>query len=126
MPSRDSCSSRAMPMPPDCTARPAGPAAGGWRANVASRPMPGTATPKQFGPTSRMPWRRQQRQQGRPVRGIQPGCDDHQRPDAAPPAFLGDAQHCRCGDGQHGQVHRSGSAAAEGRHGTPSSSRPEG
>ena len=35
--------------------RPATPGCAGLAANVASRPMPGTATPKQSGPTSRMP-----------------------------------------------------------------------
>ena len=58
MPSRERCSSRATPTPPDWTTRPADPAAGWCTAKVASRPRPGTATPKQFGPTSRIPhWR---------------------------------------------------------------------
>ena len=35
--------------------RPATPGRAGLTAKVASRPMPGTATPKQSGPTSRMP-----------------------------------------------------------------------
>ena len=55
MPSRDRCSTMAKPRPPDCMTRPATPGLAGWAANVASRPMPGTATPKQSGPTSRMP-----------------------------------------------------------------------
>ena len=58
MPSREKCSSRATPTPPDCTTSPARPRRGWWTAKVASRPRPGTATPKQFGPTSRMPQRR--------------------------------------------------------------------
>ena len=45
----------AKPSPPDCMTRPATPGRAGVTANVASRPMPGTATPKQSGPTSRMP-----------------------------------------------------------------------
>ena len=59
MPSREKCSSRATPTPPDWTTRPADPAAGWCTAKVASRPRLGTATPKQFGPTSRIPQRRQ-------------------------------------------------------------------
>ena len=55
MPSREKCSSRATPSPPDWTTSPAVPGAGWCRANVASRPASGTATPKQLGPTSRMP-----------------------------------------------------------------------
>ena len=49
-----------MPTPPDWTATPAMPAAGWRAANVAFRRMPGPAMPRQFGPTSRIPWRRQQ------------------------------------------------------------------
>ena len=59
MPSRDSCSSSAMPIPPDCTTSPAWPGSGCRAPNVASRASPGTASPKQLGPTSRMPYRRQ-------------------------------------------------------------------
>ena len=59
MPSLDRWSTIAKPMPPDCMTRPAVPAAGCAAANVASRPMPGTAMPKQFGPISRMPCLRQ-------------------------------------------------------------------
>ena len=55
MPSRDSRSASAIPRPPDCMTRPAVPGTGCRAAKVASRPMPGTATPKQLGPTSRMP-----------------------------------------------------------------------
>jgi len=36
-PSRDKCSSKTMPTPPDCSARPAFPGPGWWIANVASR-----------------------------------------------------------------------------------------
>ena len=59
MPSRDSASAVAKPSPPDCMTSPATPGLGCAAANVASRPIPGTATPKQFGPISRMPCRRQ-------------------------------------------------------------------
>ena len=59
MPSRDSAWAVAKPSPPDCMTSPATPGLGCAAANVASRPMPGTATPKQFGPISRMPCRRQ-------------------------------------------------------------------
>ena len=38
--------------------RPVTPGLAGRAANVASRPRLGTATPKQSGPTRRMPWRR--------------------------------------------------------------------
>jgi len=44
----------AKPRPPDCMTRPATPGAGLAAANVASRPIDGTAIPKQFGPISRL------------------------------------------------------------------------
>ena len=59
MPSRDSWPASAKPSPPDCVTSPAVPGCGWVAANVASRPEPGTAMPKQFGPTRRIPWRRQ-------------------------------------------------------------------
>ena len=59
MPSRDRWSTMAKPRPPDCMTRPATPGRAGRAANVASRPRPGTATPKESGPISRMPYRRQ-------------------------------------------------------------------
>ena len=57
MPSRDSPSSRAMPTPPDCTATPAVPGRGWPAAKVASRLRATSVleTPRQLGPTSRMP-----------------------------------------------------------------------
>ena len=55
MPSSESCPARATPTPPDCDKSPATPGWGRLAAKVASRPMAGTATPKQLGPTSRMP-----------------------------------------------------------------------
>ena len=58
MPSRDRWSTSAKPRPPDCMTRPVTPGLAGRAANVASRPRLGTATPKQSGPTRRMPWRR--------------------------------------------------------------------
>ena len=54
-PSRDRCSSRATPTPPDCSARPAVPGRGCPAANVASRDTLVLATPNKAGPTSRMP-----------------------------------------------------------------------
>ncbi len=59
MPSLDRWSTRAKPRPPDCMTRPVTPGLAGRAANVASRPRLGTATPKQSGPTRRMPWLRQ-------------------------------------------------------------------
>ncbi len=59
MPSRDRCWSRTMPTPPDCSASPARPGPGWCAENVASREEAVLATPKEVGPTSRMPWRRQ-------------------------------------------------------------------
>ena len=59
MPSRDICSSSAIPTPPDCTTRPATPRTGWPAVKVASRPIQGMITPKQLGPSSRMPCRRQ-------------------------------------------------------------------
>src|SRR5690348_6662804 len=58
MPSSDMCRSSEIPIPPDWTTRPAAPGAGWPAANVASSPRGGTATPKQLGPTRRMPCRR--------------------------------------------------------------------
>ena len=48
-PSRDSWPARATPTPPDCDMSPATPGRSRLASNVASRPMPGTATPKQSG-----------------------------------------------------------------------------
>lgn len=54
MPSRANCSARAAPTPPDWTAIPALPGRGQRTACVASSAIPGTATPKEAGPSSRM------------------------------------------------------------------------
>ena len=59
IPSRDICSSSAIPTPPDCTTRPTTPRTGWPAVKVASRPIHGMITPKQLGPSSRMPCRRQ-------------------------------------------------------------------
>ena len=59
IPSRDRCSSTAIPTPPDCTTSPATPGRNWPPAKVAFSPAAGTSTPRQFGPTSRMPYRRQ-------------------------------------------------------------------
>src|SRR5215472_16017365 len=72
MPSLDRCSSTAMPIPPDWTIRPAVPGGGLAPANVAFRPMPGTAMPKQFGPTRRMPNLRQVARSSAPVSATMP------------------------------------------------------
>ena len=95
----------------------------GWRAaNVASRDMLVLATPKEAGPTIRMPWRRQipsssmRAAPSRPVvittRALTPRCP-----------------HCSAmpGTAAAGAVMTArstslGSAAADGTHGTPSSS----
>ena len=104
-PSRDRCSTSTKPVPPvDCKASPAVPAAGWRAANVASRPMPGLATPKLAGPTIRMPWRRQMLQQLGAGRAGQSGRDHHQGLDAPPPAVLGDTEHGRRRDGDDRQV----------------------
>ena len=55
MPSLDRCSSKETPTPPDWTTRPAEPDAGCRAEKVASRPILGTAMPKQFGPARRIP-----------------------------------------------------------------------
>ena len=54
MPSRESCSARAAPTPPDWTAIPVLPGEGQRTASAASSPIPGTATPKEAEPSSRM------------------------------------------------------------------------
>ena len=59
MPSLDRCPVSDTPIPPDWTTRPAVPVSGWSRPKVASSPMPGTAMPKQFGPTRRIPYLRQ-------------------------------------------------------------------
>ena len=59
IPSRDICSSSAIPTPPDCTISPATPRTGWPAVNVASSPIHGMITPKQLGPSSRIPYRRQ-------------------------------------------------------------------
>ena len=55
MPSRVNCSTSAAPTPPDCTTKPTWPGDGWCAASVAPSPMPGTATPNEAGPASRMP-----------------------------------------------------------------------
>ena len=55
MPSRSRCSSSATPMPPDCTTMPAVPGAGVDAVKVAFRLPDVLITPRQFGPTSRIP-----------------------------------------------------------------------
>src|SRR5262249_9661007 len=57
-PNFDRCSSNEIPIPPDWTTSPAAPGAGCAAEKVASSPSGGTATPKQLGPTRRMPYRR--------------------------------------------------------------------
>ena len=58
MPSRDKCSSRTMPTPPDCSARrPSRPRMMDRERCVQMRGRVGHA--ETVGPTSRMPWRRQ-------------------------------------------------------------------
>ena len=48
----------ATPRPPDCEAKPTGPATGALGASVALSETSGSVliTPKQLGPTIRMPW----------------------------------------------------------------------
>ena len=48
-------STMAKPSPPDCMTRPTEPGRALAAANVASSPIDGTATPKQYGPISRIP-----------------------------------------------------------------------
>ena len=104
MPSREKCSSRAMPTPPDCTTRPAAPGCGWRTAKVASRPRPGTATPKQFGPTRRIPYWRQVSSRWVSAGDTEPGGDHHQAPHSPFPALPGHLGHLGRRHGHHHEV----------------------
>ena len=104
MPSLDRWSTIAKPRPPDCMTRPAAPGAGWEAANVASSPMPGTATPKQFGPISRIPCLRQMASRSAQAAMSSPAVNTTRAADPARAACLGDVCHGRGGDGDHRQV----------------------
>ena len=122
MPSRVSCSSRAVPIPPDCTARPARPAAGRLAAKVAFRPMPGTATPRAAGPTSRMPWRRQHASRAARPAGSSPEVITTSAPAPRRPHSSATSRTAGAGTLTTTRSTGSGRAAADRRHRMPSSS----
>ena len=122
MPSRDRCSSSTTPTPPDCSARPALPGSGWRAANVASRAMLVLATPKQAGPTSRMPWRRQMPSSSMRAAPLSPAVTTAR-------ALTPRCPHCSAipgtaaaGAATTARSTCSGSAAADGTHRTPFSS----
>ena len=121
MPSLDRCSVSDTPIPPDWTTRPAVPSSGRSRPKVASSPMPGTAMPKQFGPTSRMPYLRQVASRSGPAAPSPEVTTTSERTPRRP--------HCSATSGTAGagtatiaRSTSSGRSATERTHGTPATS----
>ena len=109
-----------MPTPPDWTPTPAMPAAGWRAANVASRRMPGTAMPRQFGPTSRMPWRRQQSSSAPVAARSSPELITTSAPTPRSPHSSAIRSTAAAGTASTARSTGPGSAAGDGTHGTPS------
>ena len=122
-PSRDRCSSSTKPVPPvDCSARPAVPAVGWRAANVASRPMPGLATPKLAGPTIRMPWRRQIPSSSARAGPLSPAAITTRALTPRRPQSSAIPSTAAAGTAMTARSTCSGSAAADGTQAMPSSS----
>ena len=124
MPSREKCSSSAAPSPPDWTTRPALPGEGRCTANVASSPIPGTATPKQFGPTRRMPPRRLASSRADSCASVRPRVMTTS--DLAPrfPHSWATSRTRAAGTATTTRSGASGSAATDATHGMPSMAQP--
>ena len=121
-PSRDRCCSITTPTPPDCSARPARPARGWRAASVASRPTLVLATPKVAGPTIRMPWRRQMPSSSARPAPVSPEVITTSALTPRRPQSSATPATSRAGTAITARSTCSGSAAADGIHGTPSSS----
>ena len=100
----------ASPSAPLCDEKPIEPGSAERDANVASRPRPGTAIPRQFGPIKPCAVRPDELEE--PLLALdaldarlgEPGGDHDERPDARAERLVGGGQHGVRGDADHGEV----------------------
>ena len=123
IPSRDSWFAMAKPSPPDCMTSPAVPGRGWAAAKVASRPMPGTAMPKQFGPTSRMPCLRQAASRSADIAASSPAVITTRAPTPRRPQRSAASRTAAGGTAITARSTRSGSSSGDSRQGRPLISR---
>ena len=107
-------SSRASPSAPLCDEKPMRPSGSARGANVALRPRPGTAMPRQFGPTSRAPCARTSASscscRSRPSAPVsaKPAEITHSARTPCRSAAAAAAEHLLAGEADHGEVDRVG------------------
>ena len=124
MPSRENCSTSAAPTAPDWTTRPVCPGEGRGTPNVAPSPIPGTATPKEFGPTRRMFPRRVASSRPDSCAGVKSEVITTSDPTPRLPHSSAAATTRAAGTATTARSGASGSSATDGTHGMPSMSPP--
>ena len=124
MPSRENCSTSAAPTAPDWTTRPVCPGKGRGTPNVAPSPIPGTARPKEFGPTRRMLPCRVASSRPESCAGVKSEVITTSDPTPRLPHSSAAATTRAAGTATTARSGASGSSATDGTHGMPSMSLP--